>query len=156
MSGNAKSIEHWTDDLVRDARRGDPSGAPGAPGPGLEVLPVPDVDIVAFADDSVLSGRIRLAADRVSDTLNASRQFWVTNGLLEDLADGHSLEVPGLLLRRDEIFVVQADGPRGNIARRRRMCQFPVLAKAGPYEVFGYVHVLPGTPPSPSCTVTTR
>ena len=92
----------------------------------------------------------------MSDTLNASRQFWVTNGLLEDLADGHSLEVPGLLLRRDEIFVVQADGPRGNIARRRRMCQFPVLAKAGPYEVFGYVHVLPGTPPSPSCTVTTR
>ena len=102
---------------------------------------------MAFAEDSVLSGRIRLDGERVSDLLNDTDEFSVTDALVEDLVDGHAIAIRELLLMRDEVFVVDAAGPRGNAARRRRTCQHPVIAKAGPYEVFGYVHTLPGSDP---------
>jgi hypothetical protein len=117
------------------------------PDPAPVPVTVPEVEIVAFAEDSVLSGRIVLAGERVSDVLNDNLEFAVTNALLEDLVDGHAIALRELLLQRDEVFVVDAAGPRGNPARRRHTCQHPIVAKAGPYEVFGYVHVLPGSDP---------
>ena len=146
MSGRTASIIHWTNDLVRALQGGSAERLLGLE-PAPQAIEIPEIDIVAFAGDSVLSGRIQLPGERVSDVLNDSTAFAVTDALLEDLVDGHAIEVPALLLRRDEVFVVEATGPRGNAARRHRTCQSPVVAKAGPYEVFGYVHTLPGSPP---------
>ncbi len=111
------------------------------------LVAVPEIDIVVFAEDSVLSGRIRLSSDRVSDLLNDHVEYAVTDAVLEDLVDGHTVACEELLLQRDELIVVDATGPRGNAARRRRMHQHPIIAKAGPYEVFGYLHAAPGIDP---------
>ena len=51
------------------------------------------------------------------------------------------------MVRRHDLIFVDASGPRGNAGRRRRTCQHPIVAKAGPYEVHGYVHTLPGSDP---------
>ena len=132
--------EHQLDE--RSIPIGDPESSLRAPAVARTARPTrshPEVEIVAFAEDSVLSGRIRLAGERVSDLLNDVDEFSVTDALVEDLVDGHAIAIRELLLMRDEVFVVDAAGPRGNAARRRRTCQHPVIAKAGPYEVFGYV-----------------
>lgn len=117
------------------------------PDPAPHALTAPEIAIVAYAGDCVLSGRIRLTGERVSDVLNSNIAFSLTDALVEDLMDGHATPVDGLLVRRAELFVVDANGPRGNAGRRRRTCQHPIVAKAGPYEVHGYVHSLPGCDP---------
>ena len=147
MSGIPTAIIQWTNGRSRLALPGHRFGLPPITEPFARPDPIPDVEIVAFAEDSVLSGHIRLAGERVSDLLNESDEFSVTDALVEDLVDGHAIAIRELLLMRDEVFVVDAAGPRGNAARRRRTCQHPVIAKAGPYEVFGYVHTLPGSDP---------
>jgi hypothetical protein len=147
MSGNAAAMIHWTSDRIREPFTRHPMALLAQLEPAHLAVKVPEVEIVAFAEDSVLSGRIVLAGERVSDVLNDNVEFSVTNALLEDLVDGHAIALRELLLQRDEVFVVDAAGPRGNPARRRRTCQHPIVAKAGPYEVFGYVHSLPGSDP---------
>lgn len=147
MSGIPTAIINWTSGRSRLAVPAHRFGHQPLPDPLVRPVPIPEVEIVAFAEDSVLSGRIRLAGERVSDLLNDADEFSVTDALVEDLVDGHAIAIRELLLMRDELFVVDAAGPRGNAARRRRTCQHPVIAKAGPYEVFGYVHTLPGSDP---------
>jgi hypothetical protein len=147
VSGIPTAIIQWTNSRSRLAVPGNRFGLPPLPEPLVRPAPIPEVDIVAFAEDSVLSGRIRLDGERVSDLLNDTDEFSVTDALVEDLVDGHAIALRELLLMRDEVFVVDAAGPRGNASRRRRTCQHPVIAKAGPYEVFGYVHTLPGSDP---------
>ena len=147
MSGIPTAIIQWTNGRSRLAVPGHRFGLPPLSEPLVRPVPIPEVDIVAFAEDSVLSGRIRLAGERVSDLLNDTDEFSVTDALVEDLVDGHAIAIRELLLMRDEVFVVDAAGPRGDEARRRRTCQHPVIAKAGPYEVFGYVHTMPGSDP---------
>lgn len=147
MSGNPSAIMHWTSGRFRQPFTRHRMARQEALEPAPLAVTIPEVEIVAFAEDSVLSGRIVLAGERVSDVLNDNVEFSVTNALLEDLVDGHAIAIRELLLQRDEVFVVDAAGPRGNPARRRRTCQHPIVAKAGPYEVFGYVHALPGADP---------
>jgi hypothetical protein len=147
MSGNAAAIMQWTTERVRFGPPRYRMAIPPPPEVIPEMVTIPEVEIVAFAEDSVLSGRILLVGERVSDVLNENAEFSVTNALLEDLVDGHAIAIRELLLQRDEVYVVDANGPRGNPARRRRTCQHPIIAKAGPYEVFGYVHALPGSDP---------
>ncbi len=147
MSGIPTAVINWTSGRSRLALPGHRFGVQSSPEPLVHPVPIPEVEIVAFAEDSVLTGRIRLAGERVSDLLNEIDEFAVTDALVEDLVDGHAIAIRELLLMRDEVFVVDAAGPRGNASRRRRTCQHPVIAKAGPYEVFGYVHTLPGSDP---------
>jgi hypothetical protein len=104
----------------------------------------PVVDIVAFAEDCVLSGRLRLTAERLSDLLNENIEFELIDVLVDGLAGGDALDIRDILVHRDELLLVQATEPRGNVNRRRRTMQHPIIAKLGPYEVWGYVHTLPG------------
>jgi hypothetical protein len=106
-----------------------------------------DVDFVAYAEDCVLSGRIALAADRLSDLINSHEQLELINVLVEDLTGGQVFEVRELAVKREEILVVHVTGPRGRRDRRRRTRQHPIVAKVGPYEVHGYIHALPGSDP---------
>lgn len=107
----------------------------------------PEIEVVAYAEDCILSGHLRLSTDRLSDLLIEHMDYAFVDVLVEELAGGHAIEVHEMLVNRDEILLVQASGPRGNAQRRQRTRQHPIVAKSGPYEVRGYVHALPGTDP---------
>jgi hypothetical protein len=103
------------------------------------------VDVVVYADDCILSARVQLTADRLSDMLNDTEIVDLTNVLVEALQDENPFEVRDLQVSREEILLVHAGGPRGDPGRRHRTRQHPIVAKAGPYVVRGYLHSLPGT-----------
>jgi hypothetical protein len=108
---------------------------------------VPEIELVAFAEDCILSGRLRLTAERLSDLLNENVEFELVDVQVDSLAGGDSLDVRDVVVRRDELLLVQAKEPRGNAGRRRRTRQHPIAVRIGPYDVRGYVHTLPGGDP---------
>ena len=125
---------------------------PSQPGPGsapvepLDERPT-EIEFVAYAEDCILSGHVQLAADRLSDLVNDHEELDLIDVLVTDLVGGEGIEVHQLLIRRDEILLLHATGPRGRADRRHRTRQHPVVVKLGPYEVRGYIHALPGSDP---------
>jgi hypothetical protein len=122
--------------------------SPAAPEPLAPAADVaPEIDFVAYAADCLLSGRVSLNADRLSDLLNRHNQFELVDVLVTDLLGGAPIQIHELLVGRDEVLLVHANGPRGRADQRRRTRQIPVVAMVGPYEVHGYMHALPGADP---------
>ena len=125
--------------------------SPADPGAGEAAEPdapsVNDVEFVAYAEDCLLSGHVRLEMDRLTDLLNAHDEYVLVDALVESLADSHAVEVKEVLVARDELFLVHAVGPRGDPARRQRTRQHPIAMQLGPYHVRGYFHALPGSDP---------
>jgi hypothetical protein len=115
----------------------------GEPAPPLAPL----VEFVAYGEDWILSGRVRLAAERLSDMLNAHDEYELVDVMVERLDAGAAVEVTEIVVRRDELLLVHATGPRGSQARRRRTRPHPLAMQLGPYHVRGYLHALPGTDP---------
>jgi hypothetical protein len=107
----------------------------------------PVVDFVAYAEDCVLSGRVRLAADRMTDLLNQHDEVQLMDVMVQRLRDAGALEANEVMVRREEILFVHAAGPRGEAGRRRRTLLHPLAMQLGPYQVRGYLHALPGSPP---------
>jgi hypothetical protein len=107
----------------------------------------PMVDFVAYAEDCVLSGRVRLSAERMTDLLNEHEEIQLVDVMVQRLRDAGALEAAEVLVRRDEIMFVHAAGPRGEVGRRRRTLLHPLAMQLGPYHVRGYLHALPGSPP---------
>lgn len=105
------------------------------------------VEFVAYGEDCVLSGMVRLASDRLTDMLNDHDEYELVDVLVEGLTGDHAVEVREVLVRRDELLLVHATGPRGNLDRRHRTRPHPVAVQLGPYQVRGYLHALPGTDP---------
>ena len=106
-----------------------------------------EVEFVAYGEDCVLSGVVRMAADRLTDMLNEHDEYLLVNVLVEGLAGDRAVEVTEVLIRRDELLIVHAAGPRGNQGRRHRTRLHPVAVQLGPYHVRGYLHALPGADP---------
>ena len=124
----------------------DPSDDPDAqPTPARGVVPL--VDFVAYAADCILSGRVRLAADRLTDMLNQHDEIDLVDVMVERLDGLGVVEVKEVLVLREEILLVHATGPRGSHARRRRTRQHPLAMKLGPYAVRGNLHALLGADP---------
>ena len=116
--------------------------------------PLPDrapatrlVDFVAYAEDCVLAGTVRMAADRLTDMLNAQEEYLLVDVLVEVLTDERAVEVAEVLVRRDELLLVHAAGPRGDLDRRHRTRSHPVAIQTGPYHIRGYLHAMPGADP---------
>ncbi|HET7167831.1 MAG TPA: hypothetical protein VFI69_01390 [Candidatus Limnocylindrales bacterium] len=107
----------------------------------------PAVDFVAYAEDCILSGRVRLAAERLTDMLDDHDEILMHDVLAEPLDGSGAVEVSELLVRRDEIVFAHGTGPRGSVARRRRTRQHPLAIGLGRFDVHGYVHALPGSDP---------
>jgi hypothetical protein len=107
---------------------------------------VPEVEFVAYAAGCAISGFIRLEVNRLSDLLNGSEEFELRNVLVDDFSGSPPAEVSEILVKREDLLVVHATGPRGNPALRRPTRQHPVIAVVGPYQVSGYVHAMPGAP----------
>lgn len=106
-----------------------------------------EVEFVAYGEDSLLSGRLILAGERLTDMLNAHDEYLLTDVQCERLDDGTVLEVHEVLVPREELLLVQAAGPRGNLGRRTRTRPTPVLVQSGPYQIRGNLHSLPGADP---------
>ena len=124
----------------------------GPPSPAEPVAPsgtprLPIVEFVAYGEDCLLSGHIRLAAERLSDMLNDHDEYELVDVLVERLDGTQAAEVRHVVIPRDELLLVHAAGPRGSQARRQRMRQHPVALQLGPYHVRGYLHALPGSDP---------
>ena len=105
------------------------------------------VDFVAYGEDCILSGRVVLDADRLSDMLNAADEYALAGVTVERLDNGMPLQVDEIVVARDELCLVHATGPRGNADRRRHTLPKYVAMKVGPYEVQGFLHGLPGADP---------
>ena len=114
--------------------------------PGADGEDLPEVDFVAYALHERLSGRVRLDNDRLSDMLNAHDEFVLVDALAERLPEGGSMVVSEILLRRDELAVVHATGPRGDRAQRIRTETHPLVVRIGRYLVSGRVHTGRGEP----------
>ena len=129
-------------------RSGDPedgSTLPGDTGPARNLLPL--VDFVAYAVDCVLYGRVRLAAERLTDMLNTHDDLDLVDVMVERLDGQGAIEVKEVLVRRDELLLVHATGPRGNLGRRTRTREHPLAVRIGPYDVRGSLHASPGHDP---------
>lgn len=124
----------------------DPTGIRDAQ-PAPHRAPLPLVEFVAYAEDCVLSGRVRLHADRLTDMLNHHDEIDLVDVMVERLDGLGAVQVQEVLVRREEILLVHATGPRGSQARRQRTRQHPLSMRLGPYEVRGNLHALPGTDP---------
>ncbi len=64
------------------------------------------IEFVGFAGDCVVTGRVLLFADRLSDMLNHDEEFHVRDVLLDSLDDGHQVEIPEITVARSELFAV--------------------------------------------------
>ena len=102
------------------------------------------VDFVAFAEDCLLSGRIRLRAERLTDMLNEHEEYLLVDVLAQPLGAPEIVEVTEVLVRRDDLLMVNATGPRGDQTRRTRTRPTFVAIHTGPYKVRGNLHEYPG------------
>jgi hypothetical protein len=121
---------------------------PDAPVPEPAAPPrPPEIEFIAYAEDCLLAGRIRLDSARLSDLLNAHDEFELVDVRVESLTGDRAVEVRDVVVARDELLVVHAVGPRGEREQRIRTRQHPLALGLGPYEVRGYLHALPGVDP---------
>ncbi len=107
----------------------------------------PEVEFIAYGEDCLLSGRVRLDAERLSDMLNQHDEYLLVDVMVERLDDAGAIEVKEVLVHRDELLLVHATGPRGTQARPQRTRLHPLGMQLGPYHVRGYLHALPGSDP---------
>lgn len=141
--------------MIHDARqrllvafnRSGPEPVDPTIGPDAARSPHPLIDFVAYAEDCVLSGRVRLSAERMTDLLNENDAIQLRDVIVHRLEDAGSIEAREVVIHRDEILFVHAAGPRGVVGRRRRTLMHPLAMQLGPYLVRGYLHALPGSPP---------
>jgi len=105
------------------------------------------VEFLAYGDDCLMVGRLRLHGDRLTDQLNEHDEYEIVDLVAERLSDGHAAESPTLLVARHELLLVQAAGPRGDPERRHRTRAYPVAVQVGPYRVRGQLHAMPGVDP---------
>ena len=108
---------------------------------------VVEIDVIAYAEDCILSGRLPMAAERLSDLLNDNLEFEFVDVMVEDLVGNAPIETRDIVVHRDELLLVVAPVPRGNPGRRNHTRKHPIVARIGPYEVRGLVHALPGSDP---------
>jgi hypothetical protein len=111
------------------------------------VIALPLVDFVAYGEDCLFSGRVRLNAARLTDMLNAHDEVELIDVLAEPFDGGSTAEVRQVVVCRDDIVAVHATGPRGDPERRLRTRPHPLALGMGPYLVRGLLHVPPGIDP---------
>jgi len=151
MSKNPANVASNFNGRIRLAFARRPAGAelevtPDAP-EGSDAPKAIEIDVVAYAEDCILSGRLPMAAERLSDLLNDNDEFEFVNVMVEDLLGNAPIETRDVVVHRDELLLVVAPDPRGNARRRNHTSKHPIIARIGPYEVRGLIHALPGADP---------
>ncbi len=104
--------------------------------------------LVAFSGDCQVFGTITLAAgERLTDVLNREAVLLVADADLVSHADGHVVHLAEIALDRDELFAIEAVGPRGLEQRRVHTVRHRLEVSLGPYTVLGQLHTFPGGRP---------
>ncbi len=103
------------------------------------------VDFTGFAGDCLISGRLDLRAERLTDQLNAEGTFQLVDVLLEGLLDGRQVTTPTFSIARADLCAVKAGPPRGSQARWTPTEPHRLQAQIGPYTVLGRLHAPPGS-----------
>lgn len=102
---------------------------------------------MAYAGDCRVAGHLELTGERLTDMLNDEPTVSLRDVLLESLEDGRLLEMAEMELHREELFAVEALGPRGQASRRLRTRPHRMQISLGPYIVLGQLHIFPGADP---------
>jgi hypothetical protein len=105
------------------------------------------LNIVAYAADCRVLGRLQLDAERMSDLLNHAQTYELSDAVFESLEDGHRVELAEYAIAAEDVHVVEVVGPRGDPGRRVRTRLHRMQLKVGPYVVAGHLHMLPGIDP---------
>jgi hypothetical protein len=98
------------------------------------------VEFHAYGADCRVFGACELEDSRLSDQLNRTSELRISDVRIEDLIDGHVVQMPELTVAHEELCAVVATGPRGDIARRLATRTARVEIEIGPYRVEGRVH----------------
>ena len=106
-----------------------------------------DIDFVAYSADSVISGRLTLGAERLTDLMTDASEYVVDDAAVEALDDRRVVSLAEVAVGRDELLLVVANGPRGNPGRRIRTRPLSIRVGVGPYELLGYAHAMPNSDP---------
>src|SRR6266566_2009522 len=93
------------------------------------------LNIVAYAADCRVLGRLELEAERISDLLNDAQTYELSDAVFESLEDGHRLEMPEFTIAAEDVHVVEVVGPRGDPGRRVRTRLHRMQLKVGHYLV---------------------
>lgn len=111
------------------------------------LLDAPLVRFVAYQDARRLSGWISLAADRLTDLLNACDELALEEVKVAAVADGRAEWADELVIRRDDLVAVHASGPPGDASQWQRTDPHPIVVRSGPYAIGGILHSPPGVDP---------
>ena len=106
-----------------------------------------EVDFVAYAEDCLLFGRTILGSGRLSDMLNDHDEYVLAGVTVERFDGGEAMTVDEVVVGREEIILVHASGPRGDVDRRHRTSQHHMAMQLGQYQVRGFYHAMPGSDP---------
>lgn len=112
-----------------------------------ELAELQEIDFVAYSTSERLSGRVRLDSARLTDMLNTHAEFVLVDALAERLPEGGSMVVPEILIRRNELALVRAGGPRGDRTRRVPTTTHRLVLRSGRYVVAGLLHSSAGEDP---------
>lgn len=129
--------------LARERSAAPIEAEPVAPAPTLP----PEVEFIGYAEDCLLMGHIRMDATRLTDLLNDHDEYQLIDVFVEGLVEDRAIQVPEVVVTREDLLMVHAIGPRGDRDRRVRTRQHPLAMQIGPYHVRGYLHALPGSDP---------
>lgn len=103
------------------------------------------VEFLGFAGDCVITGRITMFGERLTDFLNGQERFHLHKVAFESLDDGHTLTVDSVRVTRDDLLAVAGTGPRGSQRQRVRLEETRMQLSIGPYIILGRLHARPGT-----------
>ena len=118
-----------------------PADRAGTDGPRSTIVPeTPDeVAFVAYGEDCILSGRTVLDGDRL--TRHAQRRTTSTRSSASPSSGSTTArrsQVDEVVVARDELWLVHASGPRGDVGAASHTAPQHVAMKMGPYEVRGF------------------
>jgi hypothetical protein len=124
-------------------RSKDAAGSTDVPDVGSAAV----VDFVAYGEDCLLFGKAVLDGGRLSDMLNDHDEYTLVGVSVERFDGGEPVTVDDVVVHRDDLLLVHATGPRGDVNRRHRTMPHHIALKMGRYQVRGFYHGLPGTDP---------
>ncbi len=105
------------------------------------------VEFIGFAEDCRVEGRVDLRDSRLADLLNREDKITVRDCIVVSTLDGHARSFEELVISRDELDVVVANGPRGDPSRRLATRPAGVAMQLGPYSAAGFMHGPPTANP---------
>ncbi len=105
------------------------------------------VQFVGYAEDCRYVGHIECEGERITELLQRSERLHLTDASVETFADERPVSLGAVDVVRDDLFAVEADGPRGEGQRRIHTVRHRLQLQLGPYTVLGHLHAMPGAAP---------